>query len=67
MEARVDRHGLKVASTLDRFVAEEALPATGIDADSFWRGFSDIVREFAPPFVGPSKRISRIEVNYQSC
>ena len=48
MEARVDRHGLKVASTLDRFVAEEALPATGIDADAFWRGFSDIVREFAP-------------------
>ena len=48
MEARVDRHGLKVASTLDRFVAEEALPGTGIEADALWKGFSNIVREFAP-------------------
>ena len=48
MNARVDRHGLKVAPTLDRFLMEEALPGTGIDPDAFWKGFSAIVREFAP-------------------
>src|SRR5688572_8015816 len=48
MEASVDRHGLKVASTLDRFIDDEVLPGTGIDAGAFWKGFSDVVREFAP-------------------
>ncbi len=48
MNARVDRHGLKVAPTLDRFLMDEALPGTGIDPDAFWKGFSAIVREFAP-------------------
>jgi malate synthase len=48
MEASVDRHGLKVASTLDRFIDDEVLPGTGIDAGAFWKGFSDLVREFAP-------------------
>ena len=48
MNARVDRHGLKVAPTLDRFLMEEALPGTGVDPDAFWKGFSDIVREYAP-------------------
>ena len=48
MTARVDRHGLRVAETLDRFVQQEALPGTGVDAGVFWKGFSDIVHRFAP-------------------
>ena len=48
MTARVDRHGLRVAETLDRFVQQEALPGTGLDAGVFWKGFSDIVHRFAP-------------------
>ena len=48
MTPRVDRHGLKVAPTLDRFLTDEALPGTGIDPATLWKGFSEIVREFAP-------------------
>jgi malate synthase len=48
MPAPVDRHGLKVAPTLDRFLAEEVLPGSGVDAAAFWKGFSALVHDFAP-------------------
>ncbi|TXN48993.1 malate synthase G, partial [Methylobacterium sp. WL18] len=40
--------GLVVAEDLRRFVSEEALPGTGVDADRFWSGFAAILRDLAP-------------------
>ncbi|QGY00698.1 malate synthase G [Methylobacterium mesophilicum SR1.6/6] len=40
--------GLVVAEDLRTFLAEEALPGTGVSADRFWSGFAAIVRDLAP-------------------
>ncbi|QHG65836.1 malate synthase G [Pseudomonas putida] len=41
-------HALKVAPILQRFIEDEVLPGTGIDAASFWQGFSTLVHDLAP-------------------
>jgi malate synthase len=41
-------HQLKVDPTLRRFIEDEVLPGTGIDAASFWQGFSTLVHDLAP-------------------
>jgi len=41
-------HQLKVDPILQRFIEDEALPGTGIDAASFWQGFSTLVHDLAP-------------------
>jgi malate synthase len=45
---RVSVHGLKVAKILYDFVVDEALPGTGIESSSFWRGLDRIVHHYAP-------------------
>jgi malate synthase len=47
---RIQAGGLQVATTLCRFVADEALPAagTGLDESAFWQGVSDIVADLTP-------------------
>jgi len=40
--------GLVVAEDLRTFLAEEALPGTGLSAEGFWSGFAAIVRDLAP-------------------
>jgi malate synthase len=45
---RVSVAGLKVAKVLHDFVVDEALPGTGIEADSFWQALERIIHRFAP-------------------
>jgi malate synthase len=48
MAETIEKEGLRIAATLVRFLEEEALPGTGIEPDSFWRGMADIYARFAP-------------------
>ena len=48
MTDHVDTHGLKVATPLYRFVTDEALPGTGVEAEAFWAGLAAIAHELAP-------------------
>ncbi len=48
MTHRIDRHGLKVDSELEHFVSQDVLPGTGVDAETFWRGFSNMVHDLSP-------------------
>ncbi|RCV90477.1 malate synthase G [Billgrantia montanilacus] len=45
MPERVTRHRLQVAAELDGFISEQALPGTGIDADTFWAGVDAIFHD----------------------
>jgi malate synthase len=45
---RVEREGLQVAWQLASFVEDRALPGTGVEAATFWRGFSDLIHGFGP-------------------
>ena len=48
MSSRVDRSGLQVDATLCSFVEDEALPDLGLDPETFWQGFADIVAKLTP-------------------
>ncbi|QEA38476.1 malate synthase G [Pistricoccus aurantiacus] len=48
MTDRVTRHRLQVATELDRFINEQALPGSGVDADAFWSGVDALIHELAP-------------------
>lgn len=48
MTARTECHGLQVATVLHQFIEKEVLPGTGINSDSFWKGFAQIVNDLAP-------------------
>ncbi|WP_250536258.1 malate synthase G [Caballeronia sp. AZ10_KS36] len=48
MNDMIQQHGLKVASSLAKFVEEEAIPGTGVDAAAFWQGFDALVHDLAP-------------------
>ncbi|QOR40550.1 malate synthase G [Billgrantia diversa] len=48
MSERVTRHRLQVAAELDRFINDQALPGTGLDAASFWAGVDAIFHDLTP-------------------
>ena len=48
MKDRIEIAGLRIAPELYTFVADKALPGTGVDADAFWTGFSAIAHDLAP-------------------
>ena len=48
MTERVTVGTLRVAKVLHDFINNEALPGTGIDADSFWAGVDKVVTDLTP-------------------
>ncbi len=48
MTGLIDKAGLQVAPLLARFIEEQALPGTGLDADALWAGVAAIYARFAP-------------------
>ena len=43
MSDRIEKYGLRIARSLADFIDHEALPGTGVTADRFWQGLSDLV------------------------
>ena len=48
MTDRIEKQGLKVAKELAEFIDARALDGTGIDSDTFWKGFAGLVAEMTP-------------------
>ncbi|KQZ93992.1 malate synthase G [Mesorhizobium sp. Root157] len=48
MTNRIEIAGLRIARPLHDFVVGEALKGSGIEAEKFWSGFSEIVHDLAP-------------------
>ncbi|MFD1881505.1 malate synthase G [Paracoccus pacificus] len=46
MAARIEKSGLRVNDELARFITDEALPGTGVDADHFWAGLARLLHDF---------------------
>ncbi len=48
MTTRIEQHGLQIAEELYDFIVSKALPGTGVEADAFWRGLSDLAHDLGP-------------------
>ncbi|SFD46587.1 malate synthase G [Roseivivax sediminis] len=48
MSDRIARFDLQIDPRLFDFIETEALPGTGIEADTFWRGLSSLAHDFGP-------------------
>ena len=48
MTTYIPHHRLQVTDTLARFIADEVLPATGIEPAAFWAGFDTLAHDLAP-------------------
>ena len=61
MTARTTVHGLQVATELHRFIEDQVLPGTGVEAAAFWKGFDQIVADLAPKNAALLKERDRIQ------
>ena len=61
MTARTQVHGLKVATTLYRFIEDQVLPATGVKSATFWKGFDAVVSDLAPHNIALLAERDRIQ------
>ncbi len=48
MTERVTLGRLQVAANLQRFIEDEVLPGSGVEAAAFWKGFDELVHDLAP-------------------
>ncbi len=46
--SRVEKQGIQVAPELAEFIETQALPGTGVAAETFWSGLADLVTTFGP-------------------
>ena len=43
----IDKNGLKISSTLFKFINNEVIPGTNIKSDDFWNNFEKVTHELA--------------------
>jgi len=60
-DTRIEKHGLQVDPVLADFIDAKALPGTGVDADVFWKGLSDLVHDFGPRNAALLERRAEIQ------
>ncbi|TCL10091.1 malate synthase [Shimia isoporae] len=48
MVKRIEKQGLQVAAELVEFIEGRALPGTGVSAETFWDGLSELAHDFGP-------------------
>ena len=48
MTERITKNGLQVATNLSQFIDTQVLPGTGVNSDTFWKGFGSLVADLAP-------------------
>jgi len=48
MTDRIQAGGLQVAKELYDFINDKAIPGTGVDQDTFWANFDELVHDLAP-------------------
>ncbi|OED48821.1 malate synthase G [Rhodobacteraceae bacterium (ex Bugula neritina AB1)] len=46
--SRIGKQGIQVAPELAEFIEKQALPGTGIEAETFWTGLAELVNTFGP-------------------
>lgn len=51
MSQTITQSRLRIDANFKRFVDEEVLPGTGLDAAAFWRNFDEIVHDLAQKIV----------------
>jgi len=61
MVERVSVHGLQVARALHDFIAKEALPGSGVDAEKFWSGFAALAVRLMPQNKALLKERDRLQ------
>ncbi|MFS1704438.1 malate synthase G [Alteromonas sp. AMM-1] len=49
MQDYIQRGRMQVASVLDNFINEQALPGSGVEPADFWQGFEAVLAEFVAP------------------
>ncbi len=61
MTNRTQKHSLQVATNLCDFIEKKVLPATGLKADKFWKGFDAIVQDLSPKNIALLAERDRIQ------
>ena len=66
MTARTPVHRLQVASSLYNFIGQNVLPGTGVEPESFWKGFDAIVADLAPRNIALLAERDRLQTELDS-
>lgn len=48
MTKRIEKHGLQIDTVLADFIENDALAGTGVSADQFWSGLSELAHDLGP-------------------